>query len=114
MAKENLDYTLVRPDEIRRRFTEFVMRNEAQALAEHNLSVSQSMGFFNNESTMRQSSHRNAERTKRSQRRPPSLKKSKDPEMGQRLKKSQQASARGKLKGKHQNRDLESNEMVLG
>jgi len=42
------------------------------------------------------------------------LKKSKDPEMGQRLKKSQQASGRGKLKGKHQNKDYESNEMVLG
>jgi hypothetical protein len=27
MLKENLDYTLVRPNEMRQRFTEYVMRN---------------------------------------------------------------------------------------
>ena len=62
---------------------------------------------------MRQSSHRNADRTKRSHHQPPSLKKSKDPEMVQRLKKSQQASERGKLKGKHQNNDYGRNEQMV-
>ena len=36
MLKENLDYTLVRPNEMRQRFTEYVMRNQSKALLEVN------------------------------------------------------------------------------
>ena len=39
MSKENLNFTLVRPDEIRQRFTEFVMRNQSMALIEQNQSM---------------------------------------------------------------------------
>jgi|APSaa5957512535_1039671.scaffolds.fasta_scaffold67121_1 hypothetical protein len=51
MLKENLDYTLVRPNEMRQRFTEYVMRNQSKALLEQNQSMVQSEGFnFQNES----------------------------------------------------------------
>ena len=39
MLKDNLDYTLVRPNEMRQRFTEYVMRKQNKALIEHNMSM---------------------------------------------------------------------------
>ena len=54
MLKENLDYTLVRPNEMRQRFTEYVMRNQSKALLEVNQSMAQSEAFnFQNESIAR-------------------------------------------------------------
>jgi len=61
------------------------MRNHVQALAEPSQSILQSEGFFN-ESTMRQSTQRLG--SKRSQRELGSLKKTRDHELSQRLKKS--------------------------
>ena len=50
MSKEYLNYTLVRPYEIRQRFTEFVFRNTITALNDQSQSILQSEGFFGNES----------------------------------------------------------------
>ena len=86
------------------------MRNHAQALAEPSKSILQSEGFFN-ESTLRQSTNRNPDRSRRS-RDPPALKKDRDQEMAQKLKKSQQVSSQAKLKGR-KNRDYADNGNLL-
>jgi len=57
MEKDNLDYTLVRPSEIRQRFTEFVIRNQGKVLAGNTslISANESHYFGNNESMLRSS-----------------------------------------------------------
>jgi hypothetical protein len=46
MAKDKLNYALVRPNEIRLRFTEFVIRNQTQALMEQTASALASEAVF--------------------------------------------------------------------
>lgn len=47
MLKENFDYTLVRPHEIRQRFTEYVIMNQGRALINSSLlSRSREDSFF--------------------------------------------------------------------
>lgn len=56
MQKEKLDYTLVRANEIRQRFTEFVLRNQSKALMDS--SLIQSDGMFLNDSQFKHHSNR--------------------------------------------------------
>ena len=50
MSKDGLNFTLVRPVDIRQRFTEYVMRNHEHAMQEQTLSALHSEAFFQNES----------------------------------------------------------------
>ena len=50
MSKDALNFTLVRPVDIRQRFTEYVMRNHEHAMQEQTLSALHSEAFFQNES----------------------------------------------------------------
>lgn len=56
MQKDKLDYTLVRANEIRQRFTEFVLRNQGRALMDS--SLIQSDGMFLNDSQFKHNSNR--------------------------------------------------------
>jgi len=63
MQKDHLNFTLVRPSEVRQRFTEFVMANQSLALEEQAMSLIQSEGFgYNDSVVMRQQSHRRNEK----------------------------------------------------
>lgn len=50
MDKNIHNFTLVRPKEMRQRFTEFVMQNQSLALDEPDLSYNYSEGFGNTDS----------------------------------------------------------------
>jgi len=52
MQKDHLNFTLVRPSEVRQRFTEFVMANQSLALEEQAMSLIQSEGFGYNDSVV--------------------------------------------------------------
>lgn len=54
MHKEQLNYTLVRPQEVRQRFTEFVLRNQTKALINTSLiSANESHYFGVNDSMLK-------------------------------------------------------------
>ena len=50
MSSDLVEYTLVKPKELRRRFTEFVYRNHVLALNDKTMSLPQSEGFFASDS----------------------------------------------------------------
>ena len=57
MDKGQLNFTLVRAQEMRQRFTEFVMANQSLALDEPALSLIQSEGFGYNDSVIMRGQH---------------------------------------------------------
>jgi hypothetical protein len=58
MSKEYLNYTLVRSNEIRQRFTEFVFRNRIQALNEQSQSILNSESYLGMETSKRTNRHK--------------------------------------------------------